>query len=64
MRNDDFVVHHKDKNELNDSIENLIKMTNADHTSLHFKNMKKTDEAKIKMSLSKKERIIQCMVKR
>jgi hypothetical protein len=37
---DGFVIHHKDNNPLNNEINNLQKMTNPEHTSLHFKGEK------------------------
>jgi len=44
----DFDIHHKDFDELNDNIENLARLTRAEHTRLHALN--RSDETKKKMS--------------
>ena len=39
----DFVIHHKDENKLNDSKENLQLMEFGEHTSYHWKGVKRPD---------------------
>lgn len=52
----DEVVHHKDGNKLNNSPENLVVMTLAEHSRLHMSNKLKTEESKRKSGLSIKKR--------
>lgn len=35
----DYVVHHKDRNKLNNDVNNLVVMTKEEHSSLHHKDM-------------------------
>ena len=48
------VVHHKDKNTMNDSPENLSLETIATHTKIHRTGVKHTQESKEKMSRNRK----------
>jgi len=43
-------IHHKDKNPLNNSIENLEMITHSQHSKIHQTGRKYTKEDKIKMS--------------
>jgi hypothetical protein len=59
-KGDNCVIHHKDENPLNDVIENLQKMTRADHMRLHSIGnefaigMKHSNATKMRMSLDKR----------
>lgn len=48
-----YIIHHKDGNKLNNSIENLECLTRAEHASLHYKGVPKSDEMKRKSSETK-----------
>ena len=45
-----YIVHHKDGNKLNNSIDNLELLTNEEHTSLHKMGFRHTIEARQKIS--------------
>lgn len=49
-----WVIHHKDENPLNNSIDNLVFMTFSEHSSLHSKGRKLDEETKKKLSEAKK----------
>lgn len=48
-----FIVHHKDDDKLNNNIFNLELMSDKDHTSLHHKGVKMSEESRAKMSKAK-----------
>jgi hypothetical protein len=45
-----YVIHHKDKNKLNDDISNLELMLNGEHTKIHWTGKKHSEETKKKIS--------------
>ena len=49
---DGVVIHHEDKNKLNNNMWNLIPMTNSDHWMIHHKGNSLSDETKKKLSES------------
>lgn len=48
-----FIIHHKDGDKTNNSIDNLELMSRARHASIHHKGVPKTDEMKRKSSATK-----------
>ena len=52
------VIHHIDGNKLNNCILNLEMLTRGQHTTLHWTGRHHTEETKIKISNSKKGRIM------
>lgn len=44
------VVHHIDGNKSNNSLENLVVMTRSEHSAMHQKGKKNSDETRLKMS--------------
>ena len=53
---EDEIIHHKNENPLDNRIENLQIMTNAEHTRHHSTGRKQSKETRIKQSLSAKKR--------
>lgn len=51
------VVHHINRDKLDNRIENLQVMTNGEHSTLHHKGFKYSDASKHKMSISAKLRL-------
>ncbi len=49
-----YDIHHLDENKLNNSLSNLVYLTHAEHSSLHKKGKKRSDEAKAKIAAAKK----------
>lgn len=47
-----FLIHHKDGNCLNDSIENLEKISHNKHNSVHHKGKTMSKETRIKLSVA------------
>lgn len=50
LKGDGFIIHHRDKNRLNDSIENLEKFIHNEHNRLHMKNRIVSKETRDKIS--------------
>lgn len=48
-----YALHHIDHNKLNDSLDNLMLMTIAEHASHHNKGKHHSEEAKLKMGVNK-----------
>jgi len=48
-----FVVHHRDGNPLNDNLENLLCMSNAEHTILHHTGRRHDAGALLKMRIAR-----------
>lgn len=53
-----YIVHHKDGDKLNNSIDNLELMSRAEHASIHHKGVPKTDEMRRKSSQTKMGHIV------
>lgn len=49
-------IHHIDENPLNDRLDNLVLLTNAEHLSIHHRGKKMSDEQKLKLSIACKGR--------
>lgn len=48
--NKEWVIHHKDENRLNNSLNNLVYLTRKDHIIVHKKGKKLSEETKDKIS--------------
>ena len=51
-----WVVHHKDLNPLNDSLDNLVRMTRSEHNALHLKLLYTPEEWNRRLMLNWKNR--------
>ncbi len=56
IRGDNCVIHHKDKDTMNDNIDNLEKLTTNKHASLHSKGRILSEEIKNKISKTRIEK--------
>ena len=50
----DYDIHHIDENKMNNSLSNLVYLTHSEHTKMHNKGKKLSEETKQKMSEAKK----------
>lgn len=44
-----FVLHHINHDKTDDRVENLVKMTQSEHASLHFRGVPKSEETRARM---------------